>query len=111
MWRSTAAASPSSWSALEERSDDELAVVARLIVDPGARRTGAGQALLDRAATAARELGRHPILDVVTRYAAANALYRASGWTDAGEVEMRFSDGTVLQSSVYLAPRNVVSSS
>lgn len=47
---------------------------------------------------------RHPILDVVTGYDAANALYLAAGWTNAGEVEMRFVDGTVLLSYVYLAP-------
>ena len=85
-------------------SDDELAVVARLIVDPGMRRVGVGRALLEQAAAAARSLDRHPILDVVTRYEAANALYRAASWTNAGEVEMRFADGTVLLSYVYLAP-------
>ena len=85
-------------------SDDELAVVARLIVDPGMRRVGVGGALLEQAAAAARNLDRHPILDVVTRYDAANALYLAAGWTNAGEVEMRFADGTVLLSYVYLAP-------
>jgi len=91
--------------ALGVSSDDDLAVVARLIVAPTARRVGAGRLLLERAAAAARDLGRHPILDVVTRYDAANALYRAAGWTNAGEVEMRFADGTVLASHVYVAPR------
>jgi ribosomal protein S18 acetylase RimI-like enzyme len=88
--------------ALGAPSDDDLAVVARLIVDPRKRRIGAGRALLDHAARAARH--RHPILDVATRYEAANALYTAAGWTNAGEVEMRFADGTVLQSYVYVAP-------
>ena len=90
--------------ALGAASDDELAVVARLIVDPGMRRVGVGRALLEQAAAAARNLDRHPILDVVTQYDAANALYRAAGWANAGEVEMRFADGTVLLSYVYLAP-------
>jgi len=90
--------------ALGAASDDELAVVARLLVDPRTRRVGAGRALLDRAATAAHDLHRHPILDVVTRYEAANALYVAAGWTNAGEVEMRFTDGVVLASNVYVAP-------
>lgn len=86
------------------RADHELAVVARLIVDPAERRCGAGRALLDAAATAARHLGRHPILDVVTGYDAANALYRSCGWLNLGEVEMVFRDGTVLRSYVYAAP-------
>jgi RimJ/RimL family protein N-acetyltransferase len=86
------------------RADHELAVVARLIVDPAVRRCRAGSALLDAAATAARDLGRHPVLDVVTRYDAANALYRSAGWLNLGEVEMAFRDGMVLQSHVYAAP-------
>jgi GNAT superfamily N-acetyltransferase len=90
--------------ALASTADDELAVVARLIVSPTARREGIGRLLLERAATAARGLGRHPILDVVTRYDAANALYLAAGWVNAGEVEMRFADGTTLSSYVYVAP-------
>jgi len=85
-------------------SDDDLAVVARLIVSPTARRERVGSLLLERASTAARELGRWPILDVVTRYEAANALYVSAGWTNAGEVEMRFADGTTLRSHVYVAP-------
>ena len=91
-------------TALGAPSDDDLAVVARLIVDPRKRRVGAARALLDHAAGAARHRHRHPILDVATRYEAANALYTAAGWTNAGEVEMRFADGTVLQSYVYVAP-------
>lgn len=91
-------------TALGAPSDDDLAVVARLIVDPRKRRMGGGRALLDHAAGAAWRRQRHPILDVVTRYEAANALYTAAGWTNVGEVEMRFADGTVLQSYVYVAP-------
>ena len=90
--------------ALGMASDEALAVVARLLVDPSARRLGTGRVLLERAAAAARAMGRHPVLDVVTRYAAANALYRACGWANAGEVDMRFADGTALQSYVYVAP-------
>lgn len=83
---------------------DELGVVARLIVSPSARRAGVGRALLAAAADDARRRGLHPILDVVTAYAAANALYDACGWRNAGEVTMRFSDGLELQSYVYVAP-------
>lgn len=84
--------------------DEDLAVVARLIVAPASRRLGIGSLLLARAAAAARDRGRHPILDVVATYDAANALYRAAGWVRAGEVEMRFADGTALQSCVYIGP-------
>lgn len=60
-------------------SDDELAVEARLMVDPQMRRLGAGQALLRLAAAAARALGRHPVLDVATKHVTANSLYEAAG--------------------------------
>jgi GNAT superfamily N-acetyltransferase len=82
----------------------QLAVVARLLVDPAVRRAGIGRALLDAAAVDARSRGLHPILDVVTHFEAANALYRSCGWHNAGEVTMVFRDGTSLQSFVYLAP-------
>jgi GNAT superfamily N-acetyltransferase len=82
----------------------ELAVVARLIVDPAMRRFGVGRALLEAGAAAARQHGRHPILDVATHYDAAIALYDSCGWRNAGEVTMVFGDGTELPSYVYVAP-------
>jgi ribosomal protein S18 acetylase RimI-like enzyme len=82
----------------------ELAVVARLIVDPDRRRTGIGRALLKTAAAAARLQGLHPILDVATHYDAAIALYRSCGWRNVGKVTMVFADGFELQSYVYVAP-------
>ena len=82
----------------------ELAVVARLIVDPTLRRSGVGRALLETAAADARRRGLHPILDVATHYDAAVALYEWCGWRNAGEVTMVFGDGSQLQSYVYLAP-------
>jgi GNAT superfamily N-acetyltransferase len=89
------------------RDPDALAVVARLIVDPTVRRRGAGRALLETAAAAAHAVGRHPILDVVTEYDAANRLYASCGWANLGEVEMVFRDGTRLRSYVYAGPSSV----
>jgi GNAT superfamily N-acetyltransferase len=82
----------------------ELAVVARLIVDPRRRRSGVGRALLETAAADGRRQGLHPILDVAIHYGAAIALYESCGWRNAGEVTMVFGDGTELPSYVYLAP-------
>jgi ribosomal-protein-alanine N-acetyltransferase len=82
----------------------ELAVVARLIVDPAMRRLGVGRALLHAGAEAAQGHGRHPVLDVATHYEAAIALYDSCGWRNAGEVTMMFGDGFELQSYVYVAP-------
>ena len=87
-----------------EVDPSQLAVVARLIVDPAMRRSGVGRALLATAAADARRRRLHPILDVVTHYDAAIALYESCGWRNAGEVTMVFRDGSQLQSYVYLAP-------
>ncbi len=85
-----------------ERSD--LAVVARLLVDPSARRRGVGRVLLETAADHARRRGLHPVLDVATDYDGANALYRSCGWRNVGEVTMVFRDGATLKAYVYVAP-------
>ena len=85
-------------------ADPPFGVVARSLVSTAVRRRGVGRALLDAAADEARRRGLRPILDVVTVYAPAIALYEAAGWTNAGEVTMRFDDGFTLQSYVFVSP-------
>lgn len=85
-------------------ADPPFGVVARLLVAPTARRGGVGRALLDVAADDARRRALRPILDVVTVYAPAVALYEAAGWSNAGEVTMRFGAGYTLQSYVFVSP-------
>lgn len=82
-----------------------LAVVARLLVSPGARREGVGRSLLDTAAHNAVGRGLWPILDVATHFHQAINLYEKCGWVRAGKVTVRFSDGTILDEFVYLLPR------
>ena len=41
---------------------------------------------------------------VATKHVAANSLYEAARWTNAGEVEMQFPDEIVLRAFVYIAP-------
>lgn len=82
-----------------------LAVVGRLFVAPSARRRGAGHALLRRAATEALELGRRPVLDVVSHRAqAATALYESEGWRKAGTVQVTFRSGETVDELVYVGP-------
>jgi GNAT superfamily N-acetyltransferase len=83
---------------------ERLAVVARLLVAPGARRRGVGWALLGAAARRASELGRHPVLDVVKGHAAAVALYDRAGWRRAGEVQVTFPTGQTVNELVFVAP-------
>lgn len=85
--------------------ESRLAVVGRLFVSPAGRRRGAGHALLNRAANAAWELGRRPVLDVVKRKAdAATALYESEGWRVAGTVQVTFTNGETVDELVYIGP-------
>jgi GNAT superfamily N-acetyltransferase len=86
------------------RPVDELAVVARLLVAPDARGSGAGRALLEVAAEDARARGLWPILDVATDLTAAIALYDASGWVCAGAVTVPLGPDLSLDELVYLGP-------
>ena len=83
---------------------DGLAVVARLLVAPEARRHGCGRALLRQAAGHARTEGRCAVLDVAVHFSAAIALYESSGWTRLGTVTTMFRDGDTLDEHVYVAP-------
>lgn len=84
--------------------ESRLAVVGRLFVAPAARRLGVGRALLARAASEARALGRQPVLDVVSKGTSAIALYEREGWTKAGTIEVTFSSGETVSELVFVGP-------
>lgn len=77
-----AAAAP--WTAALDVPAERLAIVGRLFVAPGARRTGAGRRLLDVAVARAEAAGRIPVLDVLTRHEAAHRMYLRAGWREVG---------------------------
>ncbi|HEY5023748.1 MAG TPA: GNAT family N-acetyltransferase [Acidimicrobiales bacterium] len=87
-----------------QKQPDELAVVARVLVSPTARRQGVGHALLDTAVAEAQGRGLHPFLDVATELRAAITLYESYGWDWAGEVTIHLDDEPSLQCFVYVAP-------
>ena len=84
--------------------DEQLAVVARLLVSPTARHKGVGRALLETATARASELGRRPILDVQATLTAAINLYESVGWLLAGTAQISLPDGRLLPERVYLSP-------
>jgi ribosomal protein S18 acetylase RimI-like enzyme len=84
---------------------ERLGFIARLLVSPDARGAGAGRALLEVATQAAIGRGLSPVLDVDATAAPAIALYERCGWTRAGQITARFSDGNELTEFVYLGPR------
>jgi GNAT superfamily N-acetyltransferase len=81
-----------------------LGVVARLLVSPSVRRGGVGRILLNTAANHAVRLGLYPMLDVATRFEPAIKLYESCGWTRAGRVTVKMSNGISLDEFVYLGP-------
>lgn len=84
--------------------EDRLAVVARLLVDPGGRRRGVGRVLLERATDEAVRLGRRAVLDVVDEHRAAVALYEAAGWVRVGQVDWSLPGAGPLREFVYVSP-------
>ncbi len=86
------------------RPVDRLGVVARLFVDPSARRSGVGETLLDVASRQAVARGLWPVLDVATQLEGAIRLYERCGWSRAGAVTVRLGDRFTLDEFVYLGP-------
>ncbi len=62
------------------------AQVEKLLVDPAFRRRGVGRALLARVEQAAARLGRRGLTLDTREGAPAEALYRATGWREAGRI-------------------------
>ena len=85
-------------------SQEGIAVVARMLVDPTERRRGIGRALLEKTMEEAVRLGRRAVLDVVEDHRAAIALYDACGWTRVGQVYWELPGGLPLREFVYVAP-------
>lgn len=86
------------------RDPADLAVVARVLVHPEARRGGLGRALVDRAVVDAHRRGRRPVLDVATHFGAAVALYESAGWERAGRVTITVDGEPDLACYVYVGP-------
>lgn len=105
---------PGSWEGVMELgraatglTDESLAVVARLLVAPSARRHGIGRVLLRTATTQAHRIGLRPILDVAVKYTSAIQLYEDEGWERVGSVQFPMPDGQTVEEYVYLGPSPV----
>ncbi len=91
-------------SEMSERSSDEFAVVARVLVDPDAQGGGLGRRLMEAATAHAEALGKHALLDVLVTSDAAIGFYENLGWVRIGEVAIHLDRGLVLETYVYSAP-------
>jgi GNAT superfamily N-acetyltransferase len=90
-------------SAALELPRTRLGAVSRLFVDRTARRRGIARTLLDEATREARARGLYPVLDVVTTYAPAVALYERAGWKRLGTIGYPMPDGSTMAEHVYAA--------
>ncbi|MEW1929636.1 GNAT family N-acetyltransferase [Streptomyces sp. NPDC088360] len=95
---------PVLWSGRTAVAVDEIAVVSRLFVAPGARGHGLGALLLARVVAEAGELGLFPVLDVVASDVSATALYERTGWRFLGTGEQHWSPRQTVTVRCYAAP-------
>jgi GNAT superfamily N-acetyltransferase len=84
--------------------DEDIVMIARLLVAPAARRRGTGRMLLHWATDEAVRLRRRAVLDVVDEHRAAIALYERCGWRQVARVVWALPDGRPLHEFVYVAP-------
>jgi GNAT superfamily N-acetyltransferase len=82
----------------------DIALVARLLVDPPARRQGFGALLLDHARSEAVAQGRSPVLDVVASATSAITLYRSRGWKEIGRTTFAMPDIQPIEEIVFAGP-------
>ncbi|HEX2575096.1 MAG TPA: GNAT family N-acetyltransferase [Aquihabitans sp.] len=86
------------------RPSGSLAVVARLLVDPAARRLGVGRALLRTARDDALARARQPVLEVALELTAGRHLYEAEGWRDVGRVTVFLAADDPIDEAVFIWP-------
>ncbi|HKN99422.1 MAG TPA: GNAT family N-acetyltransferase [Pseudonocardiaceae bacterium] len=97
-------ATAGAWSASTGRPPDRAAEITRLCVAGAARRRSVGRRLLDTAAAAASDQGRHAVLGVFDQDRSAIALYDSAGWLRLSSVDFTMSTGGTVLMHCYAAP-------
>nr|WP_175527234.1 GNAT family N-acetyltransferase [Blastococcus sp. DSM 46838] len=82
---------------------ERLAVLARLLVSPSARRRGLGARLLRHATAHARSAGQRAVLDVTQDAVSPMSLYESEGWSKVESLVLHFDDKSLLL-WVYVSP-------
>lgn len=79
------------------------AEVAKVLVDPGARRQGIGRALMQRIEEVAREVGRTLLILDTRAGDVSNDLYRSLGYVEVGQIPRyaRSADGGLAATVIY----------
>ena len=81
----------------------DLAILARLFVDPGHRASGVGRLLVTTAVDYARSLHRTVAFDVMNKDRAAIRLYERMGARRLAEITHHYGDGLTEPATVYAA--------
>ncbi|MGO1055376.1 GNAT family N-acetyltransferase [Crossiella sp. CA198] len=92
------------WRGVTGKSIGELAIPARLFVDPEKRRCGAGKKLMHAAYEFASERGLSVAFDVMLKDQAAISLYEALGCRRLGTVTHHHGEAQSERAAVYEAP-------
>lgn len=95
------------WVEQNHATNDEVAVLGRLFVDPVARGSKLGLRLVRTATAEATRLGRQAVLDVMLKDAAAIRVYESMGWRSIGELTHVHSGGKLEPARAYAAPQNL----
>ncbi|HEY1572828.1 MAG TPA: GNAT family N-acetyltransferase [Pseudonocardiaceae bacterium] len=98
------AAPAGAWATSTGAPVERAAEITRLCVAGAARRRSVGRRLLDTAAAAAREHGRHAVLGVFDQDSSAIALYDSAGWRRLSSVDYEMSRGGNVLMHCYAAP-------
>lgn len=85
-WRDGALAGTVALDLVTSENQPHAASLQKLLVDPASRRSGIGRALMRRAEQAARAHGRRIVTLDARAGTAAEALYRAEGWSELGRI-------------------------
>lgn len=86
------------------RPPERLAVLARLMISPRARRRGLARGLIEVATAYAADHDLRLVLDVLQETPDAVELYERLGWRRLGELILPLDDWPDLQLWVYLSP-------
>lgn len=89
------------WQEVTGRGIEELAIPARLFIDPDYRRKGAGKSLLRACREFAENEGLHIAFDVMLKDQAAITLYESEGYTKIGTADHHHSAGLVEPAVIY----------
>jgi GNAT superfamily N-acetyltransferase len=95
------------WVNKANGSLSDIALVARLFVDPDHRGHGAGQELMRAAFERAVALGKRLVFDVMLKDQRAISLYEALGCTRLGLITHQHGHGLTEPAAVYVAPDRV----